>query len=578
MEATVAVPEQARGKSFREVWLITLGHALTHWYPATFYLLLPIIAKELGLSYGQIGLIMTCQYVAGAIANVPGGILVDTVGRKGVLMALSLFWVGFPYLLMGFSRGYPMLLGCVALVGFGNSLWHPSAMPTLARRFPERKGLVLSLHGMGGNVGDAVAPIVVGALLTVLTWREGVVLNVVPGLLMSVLLLVSLRTLSFDASSKDGEKASRGGRVQSFGEYFRGVPALFRNRSLILLTTSSAFRSMTQNALLTFLPVYLAYEMGYSPFGVGAGMFALQAAGFAASPVAGHLSDRMGRRTIMVTSMLMSAVVLGFMAVAGRSHAFIGFVAILGFFLYAIRPVMQAWLLETTPKNMGGTSIGILFAAQALGSSVAPLAGGLIADRHGLTATFWFLAFTIVVANLFILAMPNVQQNHTAARNPISFVPLLRGARRWLASTSNRTFIVWPVLLAGIEALLHRGPPPVHLWALPMLAWGYLQYWSVGRYRSREGGGGPGISVPPQRLVTAGPYRWVRNPMYLGHLIFLAGLALALGSWAGAAVFAFHVVWFHRRVREDEARLDALFGEPYREYRARVRRWIPGVL
>ena len=406
MDGTAAVSEgAAQGRSFREVWLITLGHSLTHWYPATFYLLLPIIAKELGLSFAQIGLIMTCQYVASAIANVPGGILVDTVGRKGVLMALSLFWVGFPYLLMGFSQGYAMLLGCVALVGFGNSLWHPSAMPTLARRFPEKKGLVLSLHGMGGNVGDALAPIVIGGLLTVLTWREGVVVNVLPGLVMSLLLLGFLRTLSVESSGKMGQGD---GRVQPLREYFRGVPALLKNRNLILLTTSSAFRSMTQNALLTFLPVYLAYEMGYSPLWVGAGMFALQAAGFSASPIAGHLSDRMGRRGIMMSSMAMTAVVLAFMAVAGKSPAFIALVAILGFFLYAIRPVMQAWLLETTPKNMGGTSIGILFAAQALGSSLAPLAGGIIADRYGLPATFWFLGGTIVVANLFILAMPKV--------------------------------------------------------------------------------------------------------------------------------------------------------------------------
>jgi MFS family permease len=191
MSATVAAP-QAPDRSFRDVWLITLGHALTHWYPSTFYLILPIIGKELGLTYSQIGLIMTCQYIAGAIANVPGGIIVDTVGRKGVLMALSLFWVGFPYLLMGFSHGYLMLLGCVALVGFGNSLWHPTAIPTLARRFPERKGLVLSIHGMGGNVGDALAPLVVGSLLAFLTWREVVIINVVPGLVMSALLLVFL--------------------------------------------------------------------------------------------------------------------------------------------------------------------------------------------------------------------------------------------------------------------------------------------------------------------------------------------------------------------------------------------------
>src|SRR5258705_2735332 len=189
------------------MWLITLGHCLTHWYPATFYLILPIIGKELGLSYSQIGLIMPCQYIAGAVANIPGGILVDTVGRKGVLMATSLFWVGFPYLLMGFSHSYLMLLGCVALVGFGNSLWHPTAIPTLARRFPDRQGLVLSLHGMGGNVGDAIAPIVVGALLAVLSWREVVILNVVPGVVISLLIFVFLGTMRLGGEKNESPGA-----------------------------------------------------------------------------------------------------------------------------------------------------------------------------------------------------------------------------------------------------------------------------------------------------------------------------------------------------------------------------------
>ena len=149
---------------------------------------------------------------------------------------------------------------------------------------------------------------------------------------------------------------------------------------------------------------------------------------------------------------------------------------------------------------------------------------------------------------------------------------------RWLGSTSNRTFIVWPLAVLAAESALQHGMPQVHWWAVPMLAWGYLQYRWVGTYRTRRGGGGPGIAIPPERLVSSGPYRWVRNPMYLGHLIFLAGLALALGSWIGAALFAFHALWFHRRVREDEQRLAGLFGEPYREYCRRVRRWVPGLL
>ena len=149
---------------------------------------------------------------------------------------------------------------------------------------------------------------------------------------------------------------------------------------------------------------------------------------------------------------------------------------------------------------------------------------------------------------------------------------------RWLSSTSNRTFVLWPILLVCAEAAIQGEVPGVQLWALPLLAWGYLQYRLAGRYRLREGGGGPGIGVPPERLVTGGPYRWCRNPMYLGHLIFLTGLALALRSWLAAAVLAYHLVWFDRRARGDEARLAALFGEPYRDYLARVKRWIPGVL
>jgi MFS transporter, FSR family, fosmidomycin resistance protein len=398
--SAVLTDSKPRAGAWRELWLITTGHALTHWYPATFYLLLPLIGNELGLSYSQIGLIITCQYIASAVANIPGGLVVDTVGRKGLLMAVSLFWVGFPYLLIGFTHGYLMLLMCVSLVGFGNSIWHPTAIPTLAQRYPERKGLVLSLHGMGGNVGDAIAPIVVGAALAIFTWREVVVMNVLPGLVVALLMFVFL------GSMRLGSKKASTHESQGLAEYWDGLRRLFRNRALILLSTGSTFRSMTQSALLTFLPVYLAHDMGYSPFVVGACLFALQAAGFAAAPIAGHLSDRMGRRSIVMGSMATTALVLIAMAFSGGSVLFVALVAVLGFFLYAIRPVIQAWLLEATPKNMGGSSIGILFGAQALGAAAGPFLAGLVADRQGLISTFYFLAVTIVIANLFVIFIP----------------------------------------------------------------------------------------------------------------------------------------------------------------------------
>ena len=401
MSAVVAAPAAA-SRPWRELWLITIGHGLTHWYPATFYLLLPLIGNELGLSYSQIGLIMTCQYIASAVANVPGGVMVDTVGRKGLLMAISLFWVGFPYLLIGFTHSYGMLLVCIALVGFGNALWHPTAIPTLGQRYPDRKGLVLSLHGMGGNVGDAIAPLVMGAALAILSWRAVVILNVAPGLVVALLMFAFLGTIKLGAKQTHAEG-------QSLGQYWGQLRVLLRNRALVLLSVGSSFRTMTQSALLTFLPVYLARDMGYSPAWVGACLFALQAAGFAAAPVAGHMSDRMGRKQILMGSMLTSGVVLLLMAFAGGSPVFIFLIAVLGFFLYATRPVIQAWMLDVTPKNMGGSSIGVLFGAQAVGGALGPLFGGMVADRYGLLAAFYFLAATIVVANLLVFWVPKEQ-------------------------------------------------------------------------------------------------------------------------------------------------------------------------
>jgi MFS transporter, FSR family, fosmidomycin resistance protein len=404
MTATTLEMGAVQRRSLREVYVISIGHALTHWYPATFYLLLPLIGKELGLNYGEIGSILTCQYAAGAIANVPGGIFVDTVGRKGLLMALSLFWIGIPYFIMGLSHTYWMILVCATLVGVGNNLWHPTAIPWLADRFPERKGLVMSFHGMGGNVGDAVAPLVIGLLLQAFNWRSVVFMNVVPGIVVAGIILIYVSRLQM-ADLRAGVARFKPAKLGG-AERLRMLAELLKNRALVTLSIGAAFRSMTQGALLAFLPLYLSREMGYSSLWIGACMFALQAAGFVAAPIAGHLSDRIGRRQIIMSSMSMTGVVILAMAFAGGTSWFVLLVAVLGFFLFAVRAVLQAWLLDATPPGMGGSAIGVLFGTQALGAAIGPVSAGIVADHYGLMAAFYFLAGTIIIANLMVFVTP----------------------------------------------------------------------------------------------------------------------------------------------------------------------------
>jgi phospholipid methyltransferase len=146
-----------------------------------------------------------------------------------------------------------------------------------------------------------------------------------------------------------------------------------------------------------------------------------------------------------------------------------------------------------------------------------------------------------------------------------------------VGSTSFRTFFLYPVIVVAWELALNRGSLRLEPAFLPLLAWGYLQYRLVGRYRIRLGGGGPGMDTPPERLVTTGPFAWCRNPMYLGHVIFLVGLTLALRSELAAVITVATIVWFQFRVRRDERRLAERFGAPYAEYAGRVKRWIPGL-
>jgi MFS family permease len=392
----------------KELWLISLGHSLTHWYPATFYLLLPLIGKELGLSYAEIGFIITAQHAVGALTNIPGGVIVDSIGYKGRLMAISLFWVGFPYLLMAFTYSYWMLLACMVLIGIGNNLWHPAAISTLGMRYPDRKGFALSIHGMGGNFGEALAPLLVGALLAAYSWRTVVVVNLLPGVLLGALLLIHLGSMKLYA--QEAAAAKQAAEKWTLAGYLAQVKPLAANRAIVMIAACSFFRSGAQSALLTFLPLYLANQMGFSPMAVGFSLFLLQAVAFASAPLAGHVSDRFGRKSVLSGAMIMTALVMLLMAFASDSMWVIFLVAALGFFMYATRPVIQAWSLEAAPASVSGTVVGIMFGVQALGSAVSPSVGGIIADAYSLSATFYFLTGMIVLGNVLVLFIPDTDR------------------------------------------------------------------------------------------------------------------------------------------------------------------------
>lgn len=390
---------------------LSLGHAITDWYPGILYIVLPYLAKDMGLTYSQVGVLMGWNSFTSFFVNLPGGIIVDTVGRSGLLLGLALALTGLPYFFLGFSASYAVAMIVVTFVGIGTNLWHPAALSFLVKRYPERKGFAIAIHSMGGNLGNTLAPMAIGVALTFLIWRHVLILSLLPGILMGFVLwrlLVKAGTARIEAKGKE----------LSLKEYWAAVKTMARNKSILVLCTLSGMRAMTQSGLFTFLPIYLAHELKYSPALIGTYITIIRAAGIFGSPVSGTFSDKKGRRPVLTAGLLTTSLLLCALVILRLNYLFIAVLGFLGFFLFSLHPVMLAWMMDLAPENIGGTTVSALFGIQSLFSGFSPPICGFIADRFGILYSFYFLASTIFAANFLIYLIPDKPSKEEAALIP----------------------------------------------------------------------------------------------------------------------------------------------------------------
>jgi len=154
------------------------------------------------------------------------------------------------------------------------------------------------------------------------------------------------------------------------------------------------------------LPLYLTNELAAGPVLLGVGIMAMQASGLIASPIAGVLSDRLGRRLIVLVGLGVTTVVTFLMPSIDQIYVFIGVVAVLGFALFAVRPVIHSWMMDLTPKQLGGSATSLLFGVQAGLSMSVPVLGGVIADQWGLPVVFYILALFGLAATVTTFLLP----------------------------------------------------------------------------------------------------------------------------------------------------------------------------
>ena len=372
--------------------MVGVGHGATHWVAATFYLLLPWIKETLQISYTNAGILVAVFHLASFLANFASGALTDITGKRVLIQSgsltlgalalggTSLAWSVIPLALM------------IAIIGATNNAWHPAAISFLSERYPDNRGYALAVHALGANVGDSIAPLMVGAVLGMLSWQDTALVSTVPVFVVAFWIWTVLshhETIS-PAETKETRKVP----------YLSELKIMFRQFELLGLSMMSGFRAAAQVGLLMFVPLYLTDVLEAGPMMTGVGFSLMQLGGVLSSPVAGAWSDRIGRRPIVVGGLALSTLVIAFLAIAGSQILFVSGIAFLGFVLYGVRPVVHSWALDLTSKTMGGTVISLVFGTQSLFSIGIPVLSGMVADLFGLQRVFWLLAGLILVSNL----------------------------------------------------------------------------------------------------------------------------------------------------------------------------------
>jgi len=381
-------------------WMVALGHGATHWVLAAYLVMAPFFTKELGISYTEAGLLFATFHVCSFIANFGSGAAVDLVGRRVFLQVIALVLGAAALAVIVWADGFWFIVPAVGLIGATNNLWHPPAISYLSSAFPKTKGYALSIHALGASVGDAIAPLAAGFIIAAIGWRLTAPVAAVPVLIVAAILLMAL------GPRERSENAAGNGKKMSGKDYLGGMKVLVSNRLVTALCVIAGFRTMTMMGLLMFLPFYLADEMKLGATAVGATLMAMQIGGLIATPIAGIWSDRKGRRPVVLAGFTGTTIILAMITLIDSQWALVAGVSVLGFSLYAARPVMHSWMMDITPDHMSGSAMSLLFGTQSLFNILVPPVGGLIADTWGLTAVFYMLAGTILVANALVFLVP----------------------------------------------------------------------------------------------------------------------------------------------------------------------------
>jgi len=357
----------------RVIGIVGFAHLTSHFFQLALPPLFPLLRAEFGTSYAVLGTLVGVYYGASGISQFVSGFAVDRVGARPVLLG-GLALAAGGVMLASLVPGVGWLFPIVVLMGIGNGVFHPADFAILNTNVaPRRLGHAYSTHGIGGNLGYALAPVLSFGLGSAFGWRVALATMGAVGLV--ALAIVARQRASLLASHR---------ATDSHMHSVKASASLFLQAPILLCFFYFVFVTIAGLGLQTFIPTVLGAVYGVSLalatstltaylLGGAAGIFT---GGFLAARTARH--DRVAAGGMLLGATMLLIVAMGSVPSGLLLPAFV----VTGFVLGATGPSRDLIVRAATPKGAAGRVYGFVYSGLDLGGIIGPVAFGFMLD-HG---------------------------------------------------------------------------------------------------------------------------------------------------------------------------------------------------
>ncbi|WP_049984405.1 MFS transporter [Halorubrum sp. BV1] len=393
------------------------AHALVHTYELSIPILLTVWIAEFSTTAAALGGVVTVGYGLFGIGALPGGILVDRIGSKPLILACLSGMAG-SFLLVSLAPTLAVLTLAIALWGVTASVYHPAGLALISTSVDQR-GTALGYHGIGGNLGIALGPLATALLLLAFDWEVVAALLAVPALLVAGY-GATLDVGGESAASGRGDDAHADTTAMTLGSVVGDTRALMAG-GFVLVLAFAVSSGLYYRTFLTFLPDLLGDVLSglvdvqlidpESPYAEEFDLarylyVAVLTVGVFGQYLGGRIADRVRPERGLIGLMSVLAVLALLFAPASETTAmFLAVSLLLGVALFTVQPLSQATVAAYSPPDARGLSFGFTYLAIfGVGSLGAALAGTVL-TRAGSDELFVVLAGIATVGALCATAI-----------------------------------------------------------------------------------------------------------------------------------------------------------------------------